>query len=245
MDALESMNATEYERALGAVLRRDSAGRMSGLAFMPTNYEAGSTSANATMLLVTHQSEGDSGQGGMASDAIVDAQLAMQSIANDDVEASGSEVIVFGGGIMGEEINNSMGDSLAIVGPLALLFVVVVLIVAYRDVLDILLGLFWNRRRPRLDVRLHGVGRDRLQSDVHRVPVLLIGLSIDYAIHIFMRHREQRQHGGAYGDDDARGSMRVALAGVGIALVQGLRRRPSDSSRTSRARSRRFRTSAS
>jgi len=214
------MNATEYERALGAVLSEDSAGRMSGLAFMPTNYEAGSTSANATMLLVTHQSEGDSGQGGMASDAIVDAQLAMQSIANDDVEASGSEVIVFGGGIMGEEINNSMGDSLAIVGPLALLFVVVALIVAYRDVLDILLGLFGIAAVLVWTFGFMGwAGIDFNQMFI-AVPVLLIGLSIDYAIHIFMRHREQRQHGGAYGDDDARGSMRVALAGVGIALVQ-------------------------
>jgi len=219
IDALESMNATEYERALGAVLSEDSAGRMSGLAFMPTNYEAGSTSANATMLLVTHQSEGDSGQGGMASDAIVDAQLAMQSIANDDVEASGSEVIVFGGGIMGEEINNSMGDSLAIVGPLALLFVVVALIVAYRDVLDILLGLFGIAAVLVWTFGFMGwAGIDFNQMFI-AVPVLLIGLSIDYAIHIFMRHREQRQHGGAYGDNDARGSMRVALAGVGIALV--------------------------
>ncbi|MFC6767689.1 efflux RND transporter permease subunit [Natrinema soli] len=219
IDALESMNATEYERALGAVLSEDSAGQTSGLAFMPTNYEAGSTSANATMLLVTHQSEGDSGQGGMASDALVDAQLAMQSIANDNVEASGSEVIVFGGGIMGEEINNSMGDSLAIVGPLALLFVVVALIVAYRDVLDILLGLFGIAAVLVWTFGFMGwAGIDFNQMFI-AVPVLLIGLSIDYAIHIFMRHREQRQHGGAYGDDDARGSMRVALAGVGIALV--------------------------
>ncbi|PGF13975.1 Patched family protein [Natrinema sp. CBA1119] len=219
IDALESMNATEYERALGAVLSEDSDGQMSGLAFMPTNYETGSTSANATMLLVTHQSEGDGGQGGTASDALVDAQLAMQSIANDNVEASGSEVIVFGGGIMGEEINNSMVDSLAIVGPLALLFVVVALIVAYRDVLDILLGLFGIAAVLVWTFGFMGwAGIDFNQMFI-AVPVLLIGLSIDYAIHIFMRHREQRQHGGAYGNDDARGSMRVALAGVGIALV--------------------------
>ncbi|UHQ98666.1 MMPL family transporter (plasmid) [Natrinema zhouii] len=219
IDALESMNATEYERALGAVLSEDSSGQMNGLAFMPTNYEAGSTSANATMLLVTHQTEGGGGQGGMVSDAIVDAQLAMQSIANDNVEASGSEVIVFGGGIMGEEINNSMGDSLAIVGPLALLFVVIALIVAYRDVLDILLGLFGIAAVLVWTFGFMGwAGIDFNQMFI-AVPVLLIGLSIDYAIHIFMRHREQRQSGGAYGDDDAQGSMRVALAGVGIALV--------------------------
>ncbi|WP_339106068.1 MMPL family transporter [Haloterrigena salinisoli] len=219
IDALESMNATEYERALGAVLGEDASGQLSGLAFMPTGYEAGSTSANATMLLVTHQSEGGGGQGGTVSDELVDAQLAMQSIANDEFGADGSDVIVFGGGIMGEEINNSMGDSLAIVGPLALLFVVVALIVAYRDLLDILLGLFGIAVVLVWTFGFMGwAGIDFNQMFI-AVPVLLIGLSIDYAIHIFMRHREQRQEGGAYGDDDTRGSMRVALAGVGIALI--------------------------
>ncbi|MFA9501688.1 MMPL family transporter [Natrinema sp. H-ect1] len=219
IDALESMNATEYERALGAVLSEDSSGRTSGLAFMPTSYDAGSTSANATMLLVTHQTEGDGGQGGMASDALVDAQLAMQSIATDAFESDGADVIVFGGGIMGEEIDNSMGDSLAIVGPLALLFVVVALIVAYRDLLDILLGLFGIAAVLLWTFGFMGwTGIDFNQMFI-AVPVLLIGLSIDYAIHIFMRHREQRQAGGAYGADDTRGSMGTALAGVGIALV--------------------------
>ncbi|WP_121743536.1 efflux RND transporter permease subunit [Natronorubrum halophilum] len=219
IDAIDSMNATEYERALGAVLSEDSAGQMNGLAFMPTSYETGSTSANATMLLVTHQTDGGGGQEGTASDALVDAQLAMQSIANDELESSGSDVIVFGGGIMGEEINNSMGDSLAIVGPLALLFVVVALIVAYRDLLDILLGLFGIATVLVWTFGFMGwVGIDFNQMFI-AVPVLLIGLSIDYAIHIFMRHREQRHAGGAYDSDDARGSMRVALAGVGIALV--------------------------
>ncbi|WP_323174241.1 MMPL family transporter [Natrialba sp. PRR66] len=222
IDAVDAMNATTYERTLETVLSEDSSEQMNGLAFMPTSYDASSTSANATMLLVTHQTDGGEmggGQGGMASDELVDAQLAMQSLANDGVDSDTSDVIVFGGGIMGEEINNSMGDSLAIVGPLALLFVVVALIVAYRDLLDILLGLVGIAVVLIWTFGFMGwTGIDFNQMFI-AVPVLLIGLSIDYAIHIFMRHREQRQNGGAYGDDDARGSMRVALAGVGIALV--------------------------
>ena len=219
IDAIESMNATEYEDARDDVLSED-AGRMSGLGFMPTHYEAGSPSANATMVVVTHQSAGGGGgQGGMGSDELVDAQLAMQSIANDAADAGGSDVIVFGGGIMGEEINNSMGDSLAIVGPLALLFVVVALLVAYRDVLDILLGLFGIVAVLVWTFGFMGwAGIDFNQMFI-AVPVLLIGLSIDYAIHIFMRHREQRQEGGTYGGDGSRGAMRVALVGVGVALV--------------------------
>ncbi|ELZ24567.1 hypothetical protein C477_00105 [Haloterrigena salina JCM 13891] len=219
IDALESMNETEYERALGAVLSEESSDEMSGLAFMPTSYEPGSSSANATMLMVTHQTDGGGGQEGTASDAVTDAQLAMQSIANEDIEDDSSEVIVFGSGIMGEEIENSMGDSIAIVGPLALLFVVIALLVAYRDLLDIVLGLVGIGAVLLWTFGFMGwAGIDFNQMFI-AVPVLLIGLSIDYAIHIFMRHREQRQAGGAYGADDTRGSMRTALAGVGVALV--------------------------
>jgi predicted RND superfamily exporter protein len=49
------------------------------------------------------------------------------------------------------------------------------------------------------------------------VPVLLIGLSIDYAIHIFMRHREHRGADGTRAD--IREAMHMGLAGVGVALV--------------------------
>ncbi|SDJ45113.1 hydrophobe/amphiphile efflux-3 (HAE3) family protein [Halovenus aranensis] len=218
IEAIESLNATQYERALMSVLGGDSNGQLSGLGFMPTDYEPGSASANATMLLVTHQTSGE-GQAGAASQQLIDAQLTMQSMSTDQIGAGDSEVIVFGTGIMSDEINNSMGDSLAIVGPLALIFVVVALVVAYRDFLDILLGLFGIGAVLIWTFGFMGwAGIDFNQMFI-AVPVLLIGLSIDYAIHIFMRHREQRQENGAYSDDDVRGSMRTALAGVGIALV--------------------------
>lgn len=58
------------------------------------------------------------------------------------------------------------------------------------------------------------------------VPVLLIGLSIDYAIHVFMRHREQRMEVDEDGegesrptDGGSRSTMRTALSGVGVALL--------------------------
>jgi hydrophobe/amphiphile efflux-3 (HAE3) family protein len=218
IDAVESMNATAYDRARDRVLSDGESGRTSGLAFMPTGFEPGSTTANATMVLVTHQTDDAGGPQGVAADPLVDAQIAMQAIAQDRSRSDGSDVIVFGAGIMGEEIDNSMGDSLAIVGPLALLFVVIALVVAYRDLLDILLGLIGIGAVLVWTFGFMGwAGIDFNQMFI-AVPVLLIGLSIDYAIHIFMRHREQRATGG--GDtDDVRSSMRVALSGVGVALV--------------------------
>ncbi|MCC5946869.1 MAG: MMPL family transporter [Nitriliruptoraceae bacterium] len=46
------------------------------------------------------------------------------------------------------------------------------------------------------------------------VPVLLVGLGIDYSVHLTTRYREQRHRG-----DDPRQASRVALATVGVALV--------------------------
>ncbi|MFC3958608.1 efflux RND transporter permease subunit [Halovivax cerinus] len=220
IDAIESMNGSTYERTLDTVLSEDETSQLNGLAFMPVEYDVGSTSANATMLLVTHQMEGGGGgaQTGSMPQSIVDAQLEMRSIANAD-DAPGTEVMIFGGGVMTEEINNSMGDSLSIVGPLALLFVVLALIVAYRDVLDILLGVFGIVAVLVWTFGFMGWAGISFNQIFIAVPVLLIGLSIDYAIHIFMRHREQRHDGGEYGEEDTRGSMRIALVGVGIALV--------------------------
>jgi predicted RND superfamily exporter protein len=212
MTQLESMNASQIDSVIEVALSGE--GQSSeALAFMPTYYEPGDTTTNATMLLVTQQSGGSSA--GAASDALVDAQLAMQDLAKQTIEST--EVLVFGTGIISEEINASMSDSLFIVGPLAILFVFLALAIAYRDVIDILLGLFGIGVVLVWTFGFMGWAGIAFNQLFIAVPVLLIGLSIDYAIHIFMRHREERHN-----DDTpstAAGAMKVALTGVGVALI--------------------------
>ena len=213
---IESMNDSEVEDVVAQVLAADAGNGGSGrspFALMPSEgFEPGDTTADATMVVV--QQNADSVAGGQVTDdAVVDAQLAMQDLAED----RDLEYLVFGGGIISDEINNSMADSLLIVGPLAVVFVLLALTVAYRDVLDILLGLFGIAAVLGWAFGFMGWTGISFNQIFIAVPVLLIGLSIDYAIHIFMRHREERH------DDDTpssvRGSMKVALGGVGIALV--------------------------
>jgi predicted RND superfamily exporter protein len=214
IDRLESMNETEIDRTLESVLSGGGSGGFDPLALMPQSYDVGDTDANATMVFVTQRaSAGPAGPGSVTSDAVIDAQLAMQDVGAQ--QGTDMEVVVFGSGIITEEINNSMGDSLLIVGPLAMLFVVVALAVAYRDLLDILLGLVGIVAVLVWTFGFMGWADIAFNQIFIAVPVLLIGLSIDYAIHIFMRHREER----AQLENGVRGSMRVALAGVGIALV--------------------------
>ncbi len=214
---LESLNDSEVEELVGTVLD-DGNGGNGVYGFMPTSYEPGSTSAEATMLVVTQDTDSEVPAGGqVTSDEIIDAQLAMQDIGEDRSE----DYLVFGSGIISHEIDSSMADSLIIVGPMAILFVLVALAVAYRDALDILLGLFGIGAVLTWTFGFMGWADISFNQIMIAVPVLLIGLSIDYAIHIFMRHREERL--AAVDDPDTpagpRGSMRVALAGVGVALV--------------------------
>jgi len=209
---LESMNATQIETAIGLVLGDGENGGATGvLGLMSSEYEQGSTTAEATMLLVTQRTDTAVAPGGTVSDRIVDSQLAMQDIGADFE----SEYLVFGSGLITDEINRSMSDSMLIVGPLALIFVLGALAIGYRDVLDIILGLFGIGAVLVWTFGFMGWTDISFNQIFIAVPVLLIGLSIDYAIHIFMRHRERRNDG----DRGPREAMRVALGGVGVALT--------------------------
>ncbi|WP_245242737.1 MMPL family transporter [Natronococcus sp. JC468] len=215
IEALEGLDDEEFADLLEQTLSEGDGEESAALAFMPSDYEPGSTEADARMTIVTQETTAATDGAGMGGemDAALESQLDLRELANQDEQ----EYMVFGGGVITDEIENSMGDSLAIVGPLALLFVVVALVVAYRDPLDIALGvvgiggvLIWT-------FGFMGWTGIAFNQMMIAVPVLLIGLSIDYAIHVFMRHREQREADGRTGS--VRGSMRIALAGVGVALV--------------------------
>jgi predicted RND superfamily exporter protein len=217
IETIESLNASQLDALIEGTLDPDRTPNADqGLGFMPVGdyYDPGATSAEATVILVSQQTDSPSVGGGTATQAITDAQLAMQELG--DEQANGVEFVVFGSGIITDEINQSMTDSMTIVGPLALLFVLIALALGYRDLLDIILGLLGIFAVLIWTFGFMGwMGIDFNQIFI-AVPVLLIGLSIDYAIHIFMRHREERFE---MGNGDLRGSMKVALTGVGVALA--------------------------
>ncbi|THE65099.1 Patched family protein [Salinadaptatus halalkaliphilus] len=236
IETLETIDDEAFEDAIDATLGGDEADDANGsddapgLAFMPTDYEPGSTDADARMTAITQEvGDADLEMGG-ADDDVLETQLEIRELAADHDH----EYVVFGIGIITDEIDRSMGDSLAIVGPLALAFVVAALSIAYRDPLDIALGVVGIVAVLVWTFGFMGWAGIAFNQMMVAVPVLLIGLSIDYAIHVFMRHREQREllrhpdrttesppgeHDGPGETDTVRGSMSIALAGVGVALV--------------------------
>jgi len=219
IERLESMNDSEVESVLEDVLS-DGDSRASGqaLQLMPQGFEPGSTNSDARMLIAVLRRGGDGVSNAQTiGENVTAVQLQMQDVAQAGAGTDDEEYIVFGFGVISQEIDQSLGDSVNIVAPMALLFVILTLLIAYRDLLDIVLGLFGIVAVLLWTFGFMGLAGVSFNQIMIAVPVLLIGLSIDYAIHIFMRHREQRMNDEVV--DDVRGSMGVALAGVGIALT--------------------------
>lgn len=216
---LKSHNQSEIDNATTTVLAENasfggsSAGGSGAFAFMPTSYKAGSTDSNATMIIVS-QKGGSSTSSQSASDRIMNSQLVIQTIAHEQFDTKQSNALVFGTGIISDETQRSMSDSILIVGPLAVIFVLGVLIFAYRDLLDIILGLFGIALVLVWTFGFMGWAGINFNQIFIAVPVLLIGLSIDYAIHVFMRHREERDR-----TEGVTASMRDTLSSLGIALI--------------------------
>ena len=205
---LESMSAAEVERTVETVLAGDS---QQLLALMPRSYEPGETQAEATALAVTQDTDGEVVTPDAAPQEIIDAQFEMRTVGEDRP----GEYTVFGYGITASEIESSLNDSLAVVGPLALLFVLTVLLVAYRDPIDVALGLFGIVAVLIWTLGFMGLAGIEFGLIFIAVPVLLIGLSIDYAIHVVMRGREARTDT----DRTVEQAMTAGLAGVALALV--------------------------
>lgn len=216
--ALESLSAAEYEAALERALDGDGPAGDAALRLLPSSYEPGATSADARMIVVTQTTELDVEGETTAHDRLVEGQLEIRELATDHEAVTA----VFGFGIVADEIDRSIDDSLAIVGPLALLFVVAALLVAYRDPLDVALGVAGTVAVLVWTFGIAGWAGIAFNQTFVAIPALLIGLSIDYAIHVFMRYREHREEPRSSeraNGPAAREPMTGALAGVGIALV--------------------------
>jgi predicted RND superfamily exporter protein len=212
---LESMDSD----AVAAVVRqvRDpstpSAASRTVTRLLPRGVEPTSTTASSHLLVVTQETAEDVRVDVALSDAVVDGQQAARSLALD--QPSSETYHVFGGALMSTQQSAAIGDSLAILGPLALLFVLVSLSIAYRDPIDVVLGLAGVVVVLLWTFGTMGWLGIAFNQTMIAVPILLIGLSVDYALHVVMRYRERRTET----DDGVRPAMGRALSGVGPALV--------------------------
>ncbi|MEF8773385.1 MAG: MMPL family transporter, partial [Halobacteriales archaeon] len=213
IDTLQSMSEAEVDRVLATLLAPDAdlPGDVDPYRLLPTDYERGSAEADARMMFVFQATpEGDS-----ESERIADAQLAIRDLVGQDRFDGSGSAFAFGAGIVDAESSAATGDSFALISPFAFLLVVAIMLYVYRDPLDVALGLVgivvvlvWMGGF----MGWLGIGVTQI---LIAVPFLLIGLSIDYGLHVVMRYREAR----ADGENAPHAGMQRGLAGVTVPLA--------------------------
>ncbi len=147
----------------------------------------------------------------MDRDIRLEAQKGLIDISKQECEHSHPRV--FAGQIMMEEINESADKSLNLLLPIAFAFVVLVLFLVYRTLIETAVSLL---ALGFAIVWTFGAGvllGYEFNPMIIAVPILITGLVIDYGIHMVMRHREERKEG--YGPGE---STRIAISTVGGAL---------------------------
>ncbi|ELZ23040.1 hypothetical protein C477_02965 [Haloterrigena salina JCM 13891] len=218
--ALESMDDGEVERIVERITDPDSdhPERERVYSLLSRTYDTGSATADARAFVLTQETDGPVRTDVSVSDTVAEGQVAARDIAKS---RSGPETYVMvGSGLVGEQEDAAIEDSLAIVGPLALLFVVGTLSIAYRDPLDVALGLVGIVLVLVWTLGTIGWAGIAFNQVMVAIPILLIGLSVDYAFHVVMRYREEYGDNGSDDDgSDVRAAMTRSLNGVGPALA--------------------------
>lgn len=152
-------------------------------------------------------------------------ELAAAELAIDDaLQATafeGVEVSAFGQHILGDRLTEDMNSELPLLLSLSLLLIVGILFLTYRKFSDVAIGfvglivtIVWTFGVAVILGPDYAGITGPFSQIATVVPVLLVGLGIDYAIHITSRYREEQSHG----NPPARAA-HVAVYSVGGALV--------------------------
>jgi predicted RND superfamily exporter protein len=189
IDTLEG--ATQGEVAAAVRANADNP-RFTGV--VSNDFNRRGASASATIGVVSHTlptglGGGGAGQGG--SSPLTDIQLRIDRIA----DSVGGDITVFGSGIIADEFSGVITDSLLIVTPAAVIFIVFFLVIAYRDLVDLLLGTFALGMAVVWTFGFLGLAGIPFNQIMIAVPPLLLAVGIDFGIHAINRYREDRAEG--------------------------------------------------
>ena len=205
--AVRAADPAEIDRALRRSLTADSP----VLALLPADYDPGATTADSHRVVFRFT----------ADDAATrEATRALYEATED----RGSDPAVF---TLGEHASadapNRVVELLSLVVPFSLTAILFVLAFVYRDLVDVLVGFFgivvalvWTFGA------LGWLGTPAFFS-VLIAPVLIVGLGVDYGLHVFMRYREERGPGEGVRAPMARSTAALssALAVVTLTAVIG------------------------
>ena len=188
--AVEGATRTEIRSAV-----RTNADNPGFTGTVSNDFNAKSASASATIGVVSHNVPDAGGGGGGAgqsgSSPLTDIQQRSQRV----VDTVGGDITVFGSGIVSAEFGSVITDSLLIVTPAAVIFIIFFLVVAYRDLMDLLLGSFALLMAIIWTFGFLGIAGIPFSQMMIAVPPLLLAVGIDFGIHAINRYREDRADG--------------------------------------------------
>jgi len=177
--------------------------------FAPEN---GHFSAKGTMIRVNLNSTGMAAGHNSEETEFTDAERRMDEIVRG-ADLAATEMTVMGPTIISDQIMEASTTSTMILIPTALVLVLVILALIYRNLFDMIISLLalifaimW----------VYGFGSAfgfTFNPMTVIIPVLITGLGIDYGIHITMRYREETEKG-----TDIEKAIQKTIKYVGMAL---------------------------
>ena len=187
---IEGATEAEIDRAV-----RQAADRPEFTGLVSNDFNRECACASATIGSVSHEvpagiSSG-SGQGG--SSPLTPIQERMITVVNS--VDGGASIQVFGSGIVASEFSNVITDSLIIVTPAAVLFIIVFLVISYRDLADLVLGVVALGMTIVWTFGFMGITGIPFNQILIAVPPLLLAVGIDFGIHAVNRYREETIQG--------------------------------------------------
>ena len=206
--ALEAASDEELAAAVGAAYADpDRAGR-----YLPRSYEPGTASAESfRMFFEFEQARVTQQQEPLPAE---DAQQVLFETAGDS-----SDIFTTGTVAQAEFDEAQITDVFWLLIPPALVLVLAVLAVAYRDLVDIVLGFVGVVVSV---VWFFGIlGWLGIPAGFASIvgPILIVALSIDFGLHVFMRYREQRGGSGPGETAGVRAAMRRSSRSVMVAFL--------------------------
>ena len=162
---------------------------------LSNDFNAQSASASSTIAVITHEVPTglSAGAGTSGSSPLQSIQVETERVVN----AGDGEFRVFGSGIISDEFANVIFDSLLIVLPAAVLLIVLFLLYAYRDPIDLFIGLLSLVMTIVWTMGFMGLADIAFTQMLTAVPPLLLAVGIDFGIHSVNRYREERIKGRA------------------------------------------------
>ncbi|MDF9743971.1 efflux RND transporter permease subunit [Natrinema salsiterrestre] len=161
-----------------------------------TDFTRESAQADVAQIAVTYDTPPNAD-----TDDRAELQTGTAELADEiDGYETGENVEVFGDAIIEQETLQLLGDTAIVVFPAALVLIMFFLLVAYRDPIDLTLGLIALVMTMIWTFGFMGYAGIPFSDSLITVFPLLLAVGIDFGIHIINRYREERAAGAAIGD---------------------------------------------